>query len=826
METSQTKQRAQENKPTTFVDQSVAHPVDTPPEHQPSTKTTLTKKSSTKCLNTPRRTEQAEATLKRAWEIADKGMFKEALLLWEHATRIQADITVPKETLLMWMINAQHYNKAIHFFTTNESELQYNHPQLWTTARELFALLCLLKDPETTPMPPWNKPPWNQSITMSNALTAYGRGEDLALQAYLAPIGPDSPFRPLRRILESLLLPPSEPDRINALLQNIPDSSPFAPLSAMARTRTLLPTELATALIELAPLERTPAALLCGVDEKYLKFLIKLAESKNPSQQMTLLLNHTELLPKDQARKLCLNLLPECMEARSRFEKLFGPLAEFERERVFALHHEGQKSFSRAITYWRKAVFLLESAPETETNRITMALIYHHLSQLEQQFATPSTTQIIHNAEQSIQLDPTNKAAWLTALQWRNRLKRDRPTLFQLANKAAKLFPEDTDILSMAMHRAIEKQSFKKAAGIAKKIRKLDPNHTDIMQICLTAQLHHARKRIQGGHYNLARKELQRAAPHASSNLLAQLNRLRAMLEFLDDQTETAIEILQAGRSNTTQKVLYTVEAFHEAVSLNLLPLILDRFRLDLIQCDGYPPNHEEVIAIANQVITSTLHHPECTTETMALLSGYFRKAAVLVYNHEEIRQICQALAVTQRYTLLTLYGKIAEVRWPQEPIFTYFRAFGECEAQAWRLTDQDFNTLFLAAEAIKETDPNGAEQINALLAIPAAQRPTDLWYSLPLSPAKIPKPLEAKLLKELRARLKEAFYANQDESITKRFKQRLIETLAPTEFGQRGLLVLDYLLDRALKNNPLSTKAHPRTQTVYKQLEMDLFCE
>lgn len=794
-------------------------------EQRPMATTTLTKKKTSTQTSELRRADQATATLKRALEIADKGMFKEAILLWEHATRLGSDTPIPMDTLLIWMINAQQHNKAIRFFTTHEAALQYSHPQLWTTSRELFALFSLLTDPESHPLPPWNAPPWNHSASARNALIAYSRGEVLAMRAYLTPIGTDSPFHPFRRILESLLLPSKEREKITALLHNIADTSPFAPLAAIARTRILPANELAQALLNLSPVARIPATMLCGVEEKHLKLLLKMEQAKTASQQITLLLTHADQLPLEATRNACLNLLPDCMEERGRFEKRFGSLEEFQRERLFALHHERQKSFSRAMTYWRKCLLLLENAPDTEENRLNIALLYQHLATIEQRYANPSTIQILDHLKNSLTFDPANQKTWLEMLNWRNRLKRDRHLFHQLADKAAKLFPKEEEILAFALTAAMEKGAYKKASVLARRIQKQNPNHASILETRLMTHLHHIRKRIGEGHFELARKELQRA-----ENILFETSQplclLGAMLEFLEGNLQQGELYLEKGRELAQQRILYAVEAFHEAVKLKVPPLILDRFRRDLIQCDGTQPNREEIILIAEMVTNAHSRYGETARETMALLSGHYRKAAVLVYTLEEMRKVCEALAITHRYPLLALYGKIAETRWPQEPIFTYFRACGQCEAQAWRLTDTDFHALFQAAEELKGQDLEGATLINTLLAIPPSQRPTGLWHSIPLSPVKIPKPLEAKLLKELRSRLQEEFQANQDATAANALKKRLIETLASTEFGQRGPLVLGYLIDRAFKSKKSteSSSTHPFGSN--QQLEMDLFYE
>ncbi|MBF0213846.1 MAG: hypothetical protein HQM00_09840 [Magnetococcales bacterium] len=64
------------------------------------------------------------------------------------------------------------------------------------------------------------------------------------------------------------------------------------------------------------------------------------------------------------------------------------------------------------------------------------------------------------------------------------------------------------------------------------------------------------------------------------------------------------------------------------------------------------------------------------------------------------------------------------------------------------------------------------------------------------------------------------------DENAIREARNRLLETLAPTEFGQRGPAVLGYLLDRAFRLKPPRRSASHRQKSPPRQLEMDLISE
>ncbi|MEO5344967.1 MAG: hypothetical protein H7834_01150 [Magnetococcus sp. YQC-9] len=792
---------------------------------RPLSKKTLSKRA--RATHDPRasRAESGISTLNRARELADKGLFKEAVLLWERAMRLGDVTPLHPSTPLVWMINAGQYLKGVRFFTTHEAILHYDHPALWSLTRELFAVVCLTRDDAIRQPPPLDAYPWNQATTLHAAMRALMRGETLSVQTLLTGLDADSPFLACRRILESLMAPSHEPERILALLEEIQESSPFAPLAHLARARALPTRERITTLLALPREEQAQAARLCSAPEWWIKLMAKLERSREPGRLAALIISQAEILPRAVARATLIDLLPDCPEERIPFEKRFGPLQEIERERIFALHHERHGAPSKACSYWRKCISLLESAPENVERQLSIALIYRHMAQLEQREPHPDTARILQWQELSLKYDPDDKPCWLELLEARNRLGRDRLNFHRLADKAARRFPEDETILTFAMHAAMEKGSFKKASGVGRRIQKLNPGHDGIESERLSAHLQHARKRILDGHFAVARRELFRAERLRAEGSQP-VGILAAMLEFLAGDPQRGEEILEEGRRNATQKSVHAVKAFLEACALRLPPLMLDGFRRDLIRCDAQPPDRTELVIIAGIITHAHETQPDAAIEAMALLAGQLRAGTGLSFDAKELLLICEALAITQRHALLIQYGRIGEKQWPGEPMFTCYRACGACENQPWRLTDHDFQRLLTYEEDLKPINPAAAARIRALLSIPASRLPADPLRGVPLSPARIPKPLEHKLLRELRTRLQDELRDHTDPATLRILRDRLLETLAPTEFGQRGPAVLGYLLDRALKLKPRHREGTATPQTTPRQLEMELLIE
>ncbi|MBF0165631.1 MAG: hypothetical protein HQM01_14205, partial [Magnetococcales bacterium] len=437
----------------------------------------------------------------------------------------------------------------------------------------------------------------------------------------------------------------------------------------------------------------------------------------------------------------------------------------------------------------------------------------------------PDTSKILQWLEKSLEHDPDHQPTWLEILETRYRLGRDRLTFHRLADRAAHRFPENEAILTLAMRAAMEKGSFKKASGVARRIQTINPAHDDILSERLGAHLQHARKRILEGRFTVARRELFRAERLCAEGTQP-VGLLGAMLEFLAGDPRRGEEMLDEGRRQASQKSLHAVKAFLEGTALRLPGLMLDGFRRELIRCDALPADRSELVNIAGVITRACSTQPDAASEVMALLGGQLRDGSRLPFEAGELLMICEALALTRRHAMLTQYARIGERQFPDEPMFRYYRARGQCENQPWRLTDHDFQRLFDAEEALKESDPEASARIRTLLAIPSTHAPIDPLRGVPLSPARIPKLLESKLLRELRSRLQDELHGHTDAESLRQLRDRLLETLAPTEFGQRGPAVLGYLLDRALKLKPPRREEVNQPPPLPRQLELELSIE
>ena len=87
------------------------------------------------------------------------------------------------------------------------------------------------------------------------------------------------------------------------------------------------------------------------------------AERSGPGALLSFLASQTGTLPADEVKSACLNLLPQAPDRLRQFESTFGPLPEFDRNRVLALAAEAGNNWKRAEQRWGIAVRALKAQP-------------------------------------------------------------------------------------------------------------------------------------------------------------------------------------------------------------------------------------------------------------------------------------------------------------------------------------------------------------------------------------------------------------------------------------------------------------------------------
>ena len=111
----------------------------------------------------------------------------------------------------------------------------------------------------------------------------------------------------------------------------------------------------------------------------------------------------------------------------------------------------------------------------------------------------------------SLDHDPDDRESYVKILQYFERQEQETDTYKEWLDKSIKKFPNDVEILGLAIKAATRNKAFKKATQYAQALLKIDPVNTFAKQVLFTSHLAHARKLIKSKKFHLVEKEIQQA---------------------------------------------------------------------------------------------------------------------------------------------------------------------------------------------------------------------------------------------------------------------------------------------------------------------------
>ncbi|MEN8132482.1 MAG: hypothetical protein ABFS45_20340, partial [Pseudomonadota bacterium] len=168
----------------------------------------------------------AEAYAGRGWELAAKGMFKEAVTIWRNRAQV-CNQSLVNNHYLLWLLQAGNIDEALRLYRNHEQALGRETQPL----RVHLAALALAGKQKILRLLPAENPVVRDHAAALQALQAYCDGDDASLKTALGQIAFRSPYRDLSTLLKALLEKTSRPKTAKDLLRRIDHHSPFAPLA-------------------------------------------------------------------------------------------------------------------------------------------------------------------------------------------------------------------------------------------------------------------------------------------------------------------------------------------------------------------------------------------------------------------------------------------------------------------------------------------------------------------------------------------------------------------------------------------------------------------
>ncbi|MBV9967958.1 MAG: hypothetical protein JO008_19965 [Alphaproteobacteria bacterium] len=670
----------------------------------------------------------AEAYRGRARALAAKKMFKEAAMVVENTLGPDGTLADPVFYLHCLIRDGQHQKAAAHVlrYVGTESTLPAEERViLEDLAAALLVAVPLGPDPARAPSSEQAR--WLEPAAASReALAAWVAGASVQeVERQLNRISLRSAFRPVRVLLKCLITMPQDADRSRQLLETIPPGSPFFAFREAVAAVLAGQALDADGWHRLTPVQQAFVAQTRNLPGTVVQFLTRSAEAarSGPSALFGFLLKQPDL-PQAEVRSACLNLLPQMPDRLSQFEKRFGPLPDFERHRIQALAAEGRGDWAKAERFWRAAVAALSVNDGDDCQaRLSRGVILRHLAQLAAKhpeiegdgdgFDDP----VISYLERSCQADPDYVTGVLDLIG-HYRADARLKEWHRLVDEAVQRFPDNSALLLQATESAMARNAYKKAAGFARRLLKIDPINSGVRRQMIELQVAHARKQMRAGRPELAAKELAAAAewerPDAPS---APLCIAQALVELRAGQDPQAQERLRAGVALAGSGVAGWFRAALEGELMKLTGSSAELLHQELTRARQTPPTKEAVMAIVSALGQPDASEKRAVASLLRGMRAWLLQAAVIDWLPAEFQAIAEILARFDAFDVLAEYARTARRREPGNPIWRFHEIVARTRGNPTRLTIGEMEELGRMADAAaNREDFHAANRIERFL--------------------------------------------------------------------------------------------------------------
>jgi cellulose synthase operon protein C len=648
----------------------------------------------------------------RARILAAKGMFEEAETALNKATAPDGGIPDP-QLYVQCLVKRGQLHKAAELavkYIENDKVAASALPKFAELAAALWLAAPVTLVPPTDQKSEAGK--WlEHAAAAQQSLTAWIEGKPPnEIDQFLSRIPLRSAFRALRLILKSLMIAADDPARARQLLDGIAPESAFASLRlAVEAALPGGPAEPAAMPIPPSKAQQVFAAEVKGLASDASQSLVRLAKAERggPGALLSFLASQPGTLPADDVKCACLNLLPRAPHRLRLFESTFGPLSEFERNRVLALAAEAGNDWERAEQCWTTAAQSSERTAATET-RLSAGVIYRHLARLAHEHSEiegerRSEFPEIEYLERSLRADPDHLPAVLQLIGLYRTHRQDRDW-HRLAEDAVQRFPEQSAVLLQAVDSAIARKAYKKAVGLARKLLTLDPINQAARQRMIELHISHARKQIRSRRADLASKGLAEAMewerPGAPSFLL-QINQGLIGLEL--GQKPDAEAVLRRGVEAAGGGVPGWFRASLEHALMNAGAASAALLREELTQAQqSAAPTKEEIQSVVSAISCKEARESEKAAGGLIFrIRGWLLKGSVLAWSAAEFHPIAEMFGRVNAYDLLGEYAKAGGRRDPnKDATWRYYQLVARTMGDPDRLSFAEREELFDMAEA------------------------------------------------------------------------------------------------------------------------------
>jgi hypothetical protein len=499
-------------------------------------------------------------------------------------------------------------------------------------------------------------------ILLKDALSNYEQRNYEACKAALKQIPFRSPYRDYSTIIKGLIL--IETDAGLQLLNKIPEDSPYKNLATVISLSTNSLESIVNKQLNSA--ELALIASLKGWNDKQINMINKVIKPQSNKALLDLVIKNWQFFGKEKSSQFCLALLPHYPRGIKVYEREFGSLSSFEKNRIFAIRSEQIGDINEANEYWRECIKYLE---KEQNNGLKIAFIYRHLVEL-----ADNKENIITDLEASLLYDPADKNTYLKLAKWYEDEGELKP-YHKWVDTALKQLPKDPDILLLGITSATRKKAFKKAVKFAQTLLKIDPINVKARDCAVASHISHARKLIKTKKYTLASKELEKVN---KPNDIVQINQALLALHTSDNQA-TAIKMLE--KDGICDRFRVIVESKRQFLDLKLTK-------------QNLTPNKTDALKLLNIINAYLAETVDCLSESVQEIKPTIIKMAKLDFSEDEMLSLCECFKNLANYDLLGKFTTAANKRWSNHPAFMFYQVYAEINGKIFNLEPYQFQII------------------------------------------------------------------------------------------------------------------------------------
>jgi len=678
----------------------------------------------------------------RARDLAEKGMLKEALVMWENRHRLGAAAAPTHLAHTALLLRMGRVQEAVAIFNQAADTLPAGE---LAALRTQLAAFYLGGQAEVMQGLAPEDPVVLHGEAAQAALAAYCRGDDEALEQALSTIPFRSPYRDGVHILKALQRLPEQPTQAATLLARVPAESAFAPLRQAAELALVPEQQLASRLADVGKATRRFALTLRGWSpERQALFeeARKLGEHPPPKALLHFLYRHRDKLGDDwvheRARRLLIDDAPQSLawprEAGGR------SLSQAEKVQVGAWQAERQHGDPwYTLKCWELLAQHLEAphvpAPGSD-QALRIALVLRRVDQTEDilAHATPSAEPdaldraVAQYVERSLDYDPDAPQAYLRLIGYYLRGKELKAAR-RLLEPALARWPENLQVLTAALDTAVAGGAFKKAAGFARRILTVDPINKTARERLVKAHLAHARKQLRNARPDLARRELEQASAWDRANRFdIQLEIVDALITLATD-APTGASALREVNQRLGDGLAAGLSLALEAAAVGISPKALFA---DLGLSKPQPRGSEDLKACLAQLREHLDSGGKLPPEVTRYFEKVLKASAHFELSFQEMEAACETLRRCRWDAVRQAFAQAALKRWKDAPVFAFHAFEAKYKGAPWYASSTDIRRLERALEHAREKgDTRSTER---LLNVLDSLRPT-AFEDFPLPP-------------------------------------------------------------------------------------------